>query len=472
MVRILYLLLIPFIAMAGDFTGLVNRNPTNMGEGFTLSLTLTNSQPKGAPSLEAVRELFIIHSQQQSYSTIMQNGKTTISTIWHLTLIPQKPGKLIIPPISIATDKGILSTDPIVLQVLAEHAKDEQDVSLVTTVSSNKPYKNETILYTVRLVSPHNLNNISLETIAVEDAIVEHAEKPKIEKETVNGVKRNVVEFNYLITPLKPGAMVIPAFALQGEIPLRSKGGHRDLFSMLQGFDEVKPFVLNTDRIQMEVSPPEDGITPWLPAESVVIKEHLSSTPMQALEPITRNFEIRGEGVLAAQLPDLTDQQTTKSFRTYSDKPELKNEFLNGKILSTRKESYTLIPQTDGELTLPGISIEWWDVKNNKKIITSIAPRTVHVLPQARTPTSPQVMEAQVVAPAPVEPPNPILYIVIGILGSLLFITVIGLIVMSRQIAKMKAPPIKKVPVNPMVVVPPPKVKKDKKEKLPDLNPT
>lgn len=464
------MLLIPFIAFAGDFSAQVNRNPTNMGEGFTLSLTLANNAPKGAPSLEALRELFIIHSQQQSYSTIMQNGKTTTSTIWHLTLIPQKSGKLIIPSINIATDKGILSTEPIALQVLTGRTEEEQDVSLVTTASSHKPYKNETILYTVRLVSPHNLNNISLETVTVEDAIVELAEKPKIEKETINGVKKSIVEFNYLITPIKPGTMIIPAFALQGEIPLRSKGGHRDLFSMIQGFDEVKPFVLNTDRIQMEVVPPEDGITPWLPAESIVIKEDLSSGPMQAFEPITRNFEMHGEGVLATQLPDLTDQQTTKSFRTYSDKPELKNEFHNGKILSTRKESYTLIPQSAGDLILPGISIEWWDVKNNKKIITSIAPRSVHVLPSARVST-PQVPEAVQVAPAPIEPPNPVLYIVIGVLGTLLFITVVGLAMMSRQIARMKAPLVKKV-VAPVVVVQPPKVKKDKKEKLPDLNPT
>lgn len=470
MVILLYLLF-PLIAFAGDFTSAVNRNPTNVGEGVTLTLTLSNTTPRGHPAIESLREDFVIHSQQQSNSFYMENGKTTASTVWHLTLIPQKAGKLIIPQISIATDKGILSTDTIALQVTNEKTE-QQDVSLITTASNRKPFKNETILYTVSLSSTHHLNNITLDTIALEDAIVELAERPKVEKQIVNGVNTNVVEYNYLITPLKPGTLIIPALALQGEIPLRSKGGHRDIFSMMQGFDQIKPFVLNTERIQLEVAPPESDVTPWLPAESIVIKEVMGSTPLQAFEPITRNFEIYGTGVLAAQLPDLTDRQNSKSFKTYSDKPELKNEFLKGKILSSRKESYTLIPQSEGNLTLPGISIEWWDTKNNKKTITSIAPRPVHVLPSSRT--APQTPEASPEVIAVNQPQSPILYALIGGLATLLLLAIIGVITLQRQITKLKAPAVKKAPLpQPVLFTPkPPKEKKDKKDKLPDLNPT
>lgn len=468
MVILLYLLL-PFIAFAGDFTSHVNRNPTNMGEGFTLSLTLSGSIPKGHPSLEDLKEAFIIHSQQQSYSTVMENGKTTTSTMWHLTLIPKKSGKLIIPPIAIATDNGLLSTNPISLTVSEDANKQEQDVSLETITSTLKPFKNETLLYTVRLVSAHNLNNISLENFTIDDAIVEPAEKPRVEKEIVDGVKKIIVEFKYLITPLKPGTLIIPSLALQGEIPLRSKGGHRDLFSMMQSFDQVKPFVFNTDRIQLEVAPPKDGVNPWLPAESIVIKEIPNTSSLQAFEPTTRNFEIYGEGVLATQLPELTAQQTNASFKTYSDKPEIKNEFLNGKIFSSRKESYTLIPQSDGTLTLPGVTIEWWDTKNNKKAITAIPPRSVQVLPSART--TPQPIEAPQPAPAIVEPANPLLYAIIAGLAALLLITMIGLFVLQRQITKLKSPAQAKAVSLPSPVKSP-KVKKDKKDKLPDLNPT
>lgn len=471
MVKLLCLLLIPFIAFAGEFTSQVNRNPTNLGEGFTLTLTLTNSSPKGHPALEALNASFVIHSQKQSNSFYMQNGTTTSSTIWQLTLIPQKAGKIIIPPISIETNSGILSTQAIALQVSAE-SNQEQDVSLVTTASTLKPFKNETFLYTVRLASAHNLNNIGLESISIEDAIVEQADKPKITKELINGVNNYIVEFNYLITPLKPGTFIIPALAVQGEIPLRSKGGSRDIFAMMQGFDHVKPFVLNTDRIQMEVAPPEEGVNPWLPAESIVIKEIWSPAPLQAFEPITRNFEIYGEGVLATQLPDLSLLQADKSFRVYSDKPEIKNEFQKGKILSTRKESYTLIPQSEGDLTLPAISIAWWDVKNNKKTITTIAPRTVHVLPPART--TPQTPETPPEVITLIEPQSPILYILIGGLATLLLMAIIGLFVMQSKITKLKGPAIKKVALSqPVLFAPkPPKEKKEKKEKLPDLNPT
>ncbi len=466
MVIFLYLLL-PILAFAGDFTSHVNRNPTNLGEGFTLTLTLSNHTPKGHPALEPLRESFIIHSQSQSNSFQITNGKTASSTLWQLTLIPQKAGKLTIPAIIIATDSGILATDPITLEVSNEKAK-EQDVSLETTASTRKPYKNETILYSVKLISPHNLNNISLENIALEDAIVELAEKPKIQQEVINGVKNHVVEYNYLITPLKPGTLIIPSLALQGEIPVRSKGGHRDLFAMMQGFDQIKPFVLNTDRIQLEVNPAEDNIQPWLPAESLVIKETFPTGPLQAHEPFTRSFEINGEGILATHLPDLSALQNDPSFRIYSDNPELKTQFQNGKILSSRKEFYTLIPQSDGSLTLPAISVEWWDTRNHKKNITTIPARTLQVLPSARTP-APEAPAATVIT----EPQNTtLLYTLIVALAILLTITMVALFVLQRQIINLKTPPKAKTTSSYAPTVQVPKVKKEKKDKLPDLNPT
>ena len=471
MVKLLGFLLIPLIVFAGDFKSEVNRNPTTLGEGFTLTLTLTNSTPRSHPSLEVLNASFVIHSQKQSNSFYMENGKTTSSTLWQLTLIPQKSGKVIIPPISIETNSGTLFSDPIALQV-SEESHQEQEVSLVTTTSTLKPYKNETFLYTVRLVSAHNLNNISLESLSIEDAIIEQAEKPKITKEQIHGVSSYVVEFNYLITPLNPGTFIIPALAVQGEIPERTKRASRDLFSMIQGFDRVKPFVLNTDRIQMKVASPEEGVSPWLPAESIVIKEIFDPAPLQAYEPITRNFEIYGEGVLATQLPDLSLLQGDKGLKVYPDKPELKNEFKNGKIHSTRKESYTLIPQKDGELTLPGISIDWWDVKNKMKKQALITSRTVQVLPPAKAASIP--VEQAAAALVPIETKSPLLYAIIGCLATLLVIALIGLFVMQRKLTHLKTPPIKKAPPpQPVLFKPkPPKEKKEKKEKLPDLNPT
>src|SRR5262249_49810796 len=121
----------------------------------------------------------------------------------------------------------------------------------------------------------------------------------------------------------------------------------------------------------------------WIPARSLKIEELWDETQtLQVGEPLTRAFNITAEGLKSNQLPSLNEQQISDNhFKIYADKPVLGDEAQDGGIKSYRKEQYTLIPQKSGKLTLPEISVAWWDVIKKEKVFAHIPARTLQILP-------------------------------------------------------------------------------------------
>lgn len=490
-------LILPAFLFSGEFTASVSRNQVNLGDSFTLNLTLKDASPQGSPSLNSLKNSFFIHSQQQSFSTSFINGRTSSSTTWKLSLALQKEGEATIPSISINTSEGTLSTSPIRIKaVKGNPTSSESGATLATEVSKTTPYKNEPVFFTVRLTSKQNLADARIHDFNIEDAIVEANGKPKVDRKFVDGIKMDVVEFSYLITPLKAGPLKIPSIYIQGAVPVRRKANmgsifedEYDPFFMMPMFDQLKPFTLATKETVLDVQPAIAGMNPWLPAKSIKIDEIWDeSKPLQAGEPFVRGFKIAAEGIMSNQLPSLNDLQVQDNrFKIYADKPETGDEIKDGNIRSFRKEQYTLIPQEPGVLTLPEISIAWWDAARNEKMAAIVPPRTLQVLPgpENRKTHPPRIDEEKGTVPPAQDNPvqrDPILYALMAGLAVLLFAALAWVIALQKKIghlieipANLKKAERKEKPPEPKYLPTEKEAKpleKEKKEKLPDLNPT
>ena len=495
--RTLYLLLLcPFFVFSGEFVATVDRNEVYMGESLTLSLTLKEVSPRGMPTAGRLKKSFKVNSEQQSSNTVVVNGRITSSTSWQFVLTPISEGDHTIPSISVHTSDGTFASDPITIHVMqgisskSADVSDIEGVSFTSEVSNASPYKNEQVSYTARLTLKRNVANIQMQKLNMEDAIVELSGEPKVFEQVVNGIRADVIEFNYLITPLKSGPLEIPSAVVEGGIPVKRRPNAGSLFdqdfdpiSMMQGFNHLKPFQLSTDPISLEVQPPVPGLEPWLPARSLFIEESFdSSQTLQVGNPMMRTITIRAEGVKASQLPDLTQLQSDDgTFKVYADNPQLKDEMKSSRIQSLRQQDYTLVPQIEGLVTLPEISVRWWDVVAKKKRITTLPARSLQIAPAI----SPQEIAItasipEVSTPVVVEKNNTFLYVIIGSLGSLLLVAIVFGIWLLRKMNLMKQPPcVQEVkaqngPVNPPIFDEEPKepTAKEKKESLPDLNPT
>lgn len=478
---------------AGEFTAAVSSTQVALNENFTLSLTLKDASAKEAPVASALKKHFLIRSQQQSTNTTIVNGRVSSSVIWRLTLTPRVDGVIQIPPITVDTTQGPLSTQPITLNVAKSgsllSSVDSAGLNLITKVSNASPYKNEPFIYTALLTSKTPLYNVQAQKIQAEDAIVELVADPKLEERVIDGVSLNVVEFNYLITPLKPGSLTIPPIAIQGAIPLKRRGQSSsflndsfDPFAIVQGFDILKPVTLMTDEIHLDVQPAIPEVSPWLPAKRLILEEQWSSDQtLRVGEPFSRGFLIKAKGLKVSQLPHLEDLQSEGStFKVYADKPEEQEAMFQGVMNSIRKEQYTLIPQQAGTTVLPEISISWWDSGKKEKQIATIPARTLEILPALATATSifqqtgdiPTTTAATEVSVAPVSLP----YLLYGIIGTLAFCLAAALLwgfTLQRKIASFTGGSSQK-PVQPQAAKPKTSavLQQERKERLPDLNPT
>lgn len=507
--------------MAGSFSASVSSTEVHANEPFFLTLTLTDSSTKDAPAYAALNQQFLLHSQQKFAHTAINNGKVSSSMIWKLSLIPKTEGTVQIPPLAIQTKDGVLSTEPITLHVVkasasqaAKDSKDSMGLNLVNRVSNTSPYKNEPFVYTALLTSRLPLYNLQAQKLQVDDAIVELLGEPKLEEKQIGRNLMYVVEFHYLITPLKTGALNIPSITIQGAVPQKRKERLRSIFddelesfAFMQGFDPLKPFTLVAETISLNVHPAIAEVSPWLPARSLTLTEQWPNEQfLRVGEPFSRGILIQAEGLKASQLPHLDElHHHAGIFKVYADSPKTQEKMSQGIIGSTRQEHYTLIPQQAGHWVLPEISIPWWDSVNKVKKTSTIPARTIEILPAAGMPLAshdnPSVSQDAAISSAPktevvaastdvamaaeesISATSPPPYVLYGIMGALAFFLTVALfwgIVLHRKITNLtqdapntrgKLQPIKHMPpATHSVVAIPNKSAND--DKLPDLNPT
>lgn len=479
------ILLLPCFLFSAEFIANVNQNEVGLGESFTLTLTLKDAAAKNYPSIEALRYDFVIQSQQQASNMLMNNGKVSSSITWTLTLMPQTIGEVQIPAIAIDTSQGRIFSQPIRMQITQEKKykakKQNEELQITTEASHLNPYKNEPFFLTLKIISYGPIANLQAEKFEVEGAIVEPAGEPIVKENIIRGVKVIFVEFKYLITPLMDGVLKIPAINIQGFVPnkrnrsLFQSGSifddNYDPFSLMHGFVNLEPFSKSTEAFEIQIRPPV-GQLPWLPATNLTIQENWDgSQTIQEGEVFTRSFVISGEGIHSSQLPSLEGmQENNGQFKVYADKPELKSEILDGKLISQRTENYTLIPQKGGQLTLPEMTLRWWDTEKNEPRETKVSNKILQVskapISLHKVPLEIQNTEVEIKTEY-----SPFLYIVIGVLASLLIIVLAWLVLLQRKLKNLALKPT----VSPKPSIPIVKSKIDyarNKSRLNDLNPT
>ncbi len=412
----LFSLIVTFASMssawAAEFTASVREQTVESGDPVVLTLTLKDASAFENPDLSALDEDFQIFSQAQSSQSSFINGRATSAISWTLHMTPRRKGKVTIPSISLKTDEGQMQTQAIEIELVERQARQQprspgitsgnkpknhadtqsqfrnKDVFVVaeTTLGNKKEvYKNQPFLYTIKMVATKPLRELAQpDSLTVDGAIVEIQGEPDLYPASWQGKRIKILETQYLITPIETGTLEIPPQAFSGRIdPGSSFGSGRDPFDF--GIMEQlvgKPFGVSGGDLSLKIKEPEVEMNPWLPLTSLKLDDEIKGTENAKVgEPITRRIMMVVEGNVGSVLPDLEARSTTPDFRVYADKPDTGFSVnQDGKTLSGwRQENYTLIPKKSGELTLPAIKVEWWDVNAKKKKVASLPARTITV---------------------------------------------------------------------------------------------
>jgi hypothetical protein len=267
-------------------------------------------------------------------------------------------------------------------------------VSISASASTQTPYQNQSLLYTVKVVAHTAVSNVSLGELRADNAIVERQGEPLVRRGVENGAPANIVEFNFVITPLQPGPAVIAPVVLSGEIETPDGAGPSDggfMAGMLRALNAIssfaggQPFSIASNRIVLNVRPPAAAMDLWLPLTSLKITEDMPGVQsVHVGDLLSRKITLSANGAVASQLPDVEGQQNHSDFKVYSDKPATGQTIdKTGAILAWRAESFSLVPQHPGMLVLPAVTVSWWNVAANQAASAVLPQRILKVLPGA-----------------------------------------------------------------------------------------
>ena len=157
----------------------------------------------------------------------------------------------------------------------------------------------------------------------------------------------------------------------------------RDSFFGDVGGEQV---IARSTGFDVTVKPADKTHSPWFPADDVQIVSQWSGDTNSVIagEPITRTITIRALGQQASAIPPLT-HPSESGYKSYKDQAQLDTRTTSQGYVSTRVESEAIVISTPGTLTLPAISLKWWDINKGTWQEATAPEQTLTVLPSTNT---------------------------------------------------------------------------------------
>lgn len=379
-----------------EATATVDKNPVMVEESFRLTVTVNDDVPGDEFDSSPLLQNFVVGRTSVSRQTQMINFDTTRSTVWTTTLIPRQEGQFTIPALRVAG----LTTNPINIEVVpVSNANQAQnrDIYITAEVEKASVYVQQQIKYTTRLHLAVDLQSGSLSQPELPGADIEQVGKDREFTDIINGKRYRIIERTFSIIPNSSGEYTIRGPLFDGEVI----DNNRQSFGFFNRTRNVQRIAKD---VEVEVLPiPEDYNEHWLPSEFAQLTEEwqTSDNEFRVGTPVTRTITLTAVGVTETQLPEL-DTLYPPSLKAYPDQAETARVQRNGTIVAQRTETVALIPNEEGTLIIPEVTLKWFNVVTKETEIARLPARTINVLaptnaPQA-LPSSP--VTSQETAPA------------------------------------------------------------------------
>jgi hypothetical protein len=233
----------------------------------------------------------------------------------------------------------------------------------------------ESVVYTVRVFSPGSLQKVELTPPAPAGASLEELERGTVSTQLLRGQRYVVTEYHYMLTPIQPGVVEVPAVRLEVQTAPEPRLGQPPGWG-------GRSSSLSTRPLRLTVLPLPAGA--GLPLRFLDVKAHWGQEGAQRSgEPLTLTVVTKALGTVGARLPSTASLLTSRDFKIYPDNPQTDWRWGNGgpgrDLWGRRVETFTVVPTREGSLTFPAIEVPWWDVRNNREARAVVPERTVSV---------------------------------------------------------------------------------------------
>ena len=373
----------------------VDRDSLHVNQSFQLFFE-SDETPDGDPDFSPLQQFFSVSNSSQSNSISIINGDYQRSIKWTLQVVPKQAGDFVIPAIHFGDDK----TDPfpITVKPAAQSATDSgSDLIFELSADRESVSVQGQVIISMRLMSNSNISAYQFGDLEVEnlDVVIEPLGEVQRFQTQLGDQAYLVLEKKLALFPQQSGQLKINP--VLGEVRLVPQSN--SLFDPFQTRGEIKS--VNSPELILEISGIDTAFSGqhWLPSTSVrlndVWQEDLSK--LVAGEPVTRTLMLVAEGLTAAQLPTL-GQDDIDGLKQYPDQPALSDQRTSRGIVGVRQQKIALIPTVAGTYTLPEIVIPWWNVYTQKEEYARVPARTIQV---AGDPAATPEAATELVSPEP-----------------------------------------------------------------------
>jgi hypothetical protein len=383
----LLLVLCAPLARAASVHAIVDRSQVSLGD--TITLNIQSDGALGTPDLAPLQQDFQVLGTSTSSSLSMVNGRATRVTRLGIALKPRRAGTLVIPALAV----GGGNTSPLTVTVGAAPAGGSgrvgDPVFMESDVSPSAPWIGQQVVYTVRLYYLPDVQGSLADPSANGGRLLplDRDQRYRVER---NGYTYDVIERSWAFIPDRAGDVTVAGPAFDGQ----RTGNLGQLFNDPNALLNNPNALLNgimrgaggqvhaqAPEVRLDVRPAPSGAgQPWLPARAVQLK--LTGLPAdgqaKAGVPLNLVLSIEASGQPADALPE-PDLPSIAGARVYPDRSRDHTDASGAWLEGTRTRSFAVIPERDGTLRLPAITLDWWNVADGRREQASLPAHTLDV---------------------------------------------------------------------------------------------
>lgn len=363
-------------AWAGNATvrAFLDRDHVQLGDTVTLNVEIDGSTQADAPDVSALRSDFDVLGMSHSTSISIVNGQSSSKTLWAIALRPRHVGAIRIPSLTVAGQ----ATAPLTLTVGSAPATSQggpgQAVFIRVKPSTRTPYVGEQIDLAVRFFYASTVGNGSLSLPhgnGIDVRPLGQDDRYQVER---GGRIYRVLEKHYAVIPRQVGSLDLSPVTFYGT--MAAPGSFGGFFG--QGRTVAarsKPIHLN-----VRARPAASGKGAWLPARQLTLR--LEGLPadgrVKVGQSLTLTLTEKATGLPFESLPR-PELPALDGVDVYPDQSQDHTGDDGHWLEGTRTRKFALVPQQAGTLTIPAITLAWWNVETDKREVARIPAHKLHV---------------------------------------------------------------------------------------------
>lgn len=365
--------------------------------GETTTLNVEGDDTTASPDWSPLEREFELSGHTSRRQVEIRNGRQTTRILHGVALRPRRDGVLTVPALQVGADR----TAPLQLSVgpaAVTAARDGAPAFIEAEVDAQSPFVQQAVAYTLRLHYAVPLVSGQLEQPAPEGASLQRIGSDTQYTRDLDGRRYTVVERRFLLVPERSGTLTIPGARFEG----RGVSG-----GMFDGLFNRGPRELsaNGPPSLLSVRPmPAGAGAGWLPVRGVEAGWLEAPTTAQAGASATFVLEVRFDGAVGTQLPDIV-LPAVDGAQVFAEPPQYDETFEDGRPQVRLTRRYSVVPQAAGTLRIEPPRIGWWDTGAGIARSASPPPVTLRVEPGA---TSASGVSGPATPPADVPSRDPV----------------------------------------------------------------